>query len=122
MIEPRIRVVVFRDGQRWIIQGLDYDFVTVAQGLEDVHGQVQRWLTTLFVASRDRGIQPFYGYTKAPRRFWRMYEEAEPWTEPFPPIEMPEGLGPAPVIEVRILKVPPLALNQDAACRVEPHP
>jgi hypothetical protein len=107
MIEPRIRVVVFQDGKWWIIQGLDYDYVTLARSVDGVHSEIQRWLATLFIASRDRGIEPFYGYSKAPRGSWRMYEDAEAWTWPFPPVEMPQGLGPAPVIEPRLLKVPP---------------
>ena len=129
MIEPRIRVVVFRDGKWWIIQGLDYDFVTLALSLDGVHGEIQRWLTTLFAASRDRGIEPFYGYSKAPRRFWRMYEDAEAWKGPFPPVELPEGLGLAPVVEARLLKISPLlpsgvpsSRGHNAACRVEPYP
>lgn len=108
MLEPRIRVVVFQDGKWWIIHGLDYDFVTLARSVDGVHGEIQRWLTVLFAASRDCGIEPFYGYSKAPRLYWSLYEEAETWTGPFPPVELPEGFGPAPVVEPRLLlKVPP---------------
>jgi hypothetical protein len=113
---------VFRDGKWWIIHGLDYDFVTVVPSLDGVHGEIQRWLTVLFAASRDCGIEPFYGYSKAPRRYWRMYEEAEAWMGTFPSVELPAGLGPAPIVEARLLKVSQLPQSHNAACRVEPHP
>ena len=98
----RIRVVVFKDADWWIIHGLDYDFATATRRLEDVPGEIQRWLSVLFDASHQLGIEPFYGYAPAPRRFWRMYEQAEPWSEPLSPIELPENLGSAPVIDTRL--------------------
>jgi hypothetical protein len=98
----RIRVVVFRDGKWWIIQGLDYDFATVARSLEEVPGEIRRWLSVLFAASRQLGVEPFYGYSPAPHRFWKMYEQAEPWTEPIPSVELPEDLGSLPMVETRL--------------------
>lgn len=98
----RIRVVVFRDGKWWIIQGLDYDFATVARRLEDVPGEIHRWLTVLFAASRKLGVKPFFGYSPAPRRFWRMYERAEPRTELIPSIELSEDFGSIPVVDTRL--------------------
>lgn len=98
----RIRTVVFRDGKWWVIQGLDYDFVTLARSLEDVPGEIQRWLTVLFAASRQLGVEPFYGYSPAPRRFWKMYEQAEPWKEPIPPVELLADLGSPPIVETRL--------------------
>lgn len=98
----RIRVVVFKDADWWIIQGLDYDFATVVRHLEDVPGEIQRWLSVLFAACRHLGVEPFYGYSPAPRRFWRMYEQAAPWAEPLSPIELPESLGSAPVVDTRL--------------------
>jgi hypothetical protein len=98
----RIRVVVFREGDWWIIQGLDYGFATVARRLEDVPGEIQRFLSVLLSACHHLGVEPFHGYAAAPRRFWRMYEQAEPWTEPLSPIELPENLGSAPVVDTRL--------------------
>ncbi len=98
----RIRVVVFKDADWWIIQGLDYDFATVTRRLEDVPGEIQRWLSVQFAACQQLGVEPFHGYRSAPRRFWRMYEQAEPWTEPQSPIEFPESLGSAPLVDTRL--------------------
>jgi hypothetical protein len=102
MDQIRIRTVVFRDGDWWIIQGLDYDFVTVTGRLEDVPGEIRRWLTVLFAASQELGVEPFYGYSPAPRRFWKMYEQAEPWQESLPAIDFPQDLGSAPLVDTRL--------------------
>lgn len=101
MIEP-IRIVVLWDEKWWIIQGLDYDFVTVARSLEDVPVEIQRFFAVLFAASQKLGVEPFHGYSPAPRRFWEMYERAQPWSEPFPPFEVSEGLGSLPPVNTRL--------------------
>jgi hypothetical protein len=102
MIEPRIRAVVFKEGDWWIIQGLEYDFVTVARRLEDVPSSIQQFLAVLFAASQQIGVEPFYGYSKAPRRFWKMYECAEPWTEDLPLIELRQDFDAVPVVDTRL--------------------
>ena len=98
----RIRVVVYRDGDWWIIHGLDYEFVTLARRLEDVPGEIRRWLSVLFAASQQLGIEPFHGYSPAPKRLWRLYEQAAPWEEPISPVELPGNLGSGPAVEPRL--------------------
>jgi hypothetical protein len=102
MTEQRIRAVVFKEGDWWILQGLDYDFAVAARTLEEIPVRVQRFLAILFYSGRQLGVEPFYGYSPAPRRFWRMYEDAEPWTEALRTFELPEDLGSAPVVETRL--------------------
>ena len=101
MDQLRIRTVVFKDGDWWIIQGLEYDFATATRRLEDVPGEIRRWLTVLFAASQALGVQPFQGYPSAPRRFWKMFEQAEPW-ELLPEIDFPQDLGSAPRVDTRL--------------------
>jgi hypothetical protein len=101
MVKPLIRAVVFREEEWWIICGLDYGFVTVTRRLEDVPGEIQRWLTVLFAASKKIGVEPFNGYLEAPRKYWRMYEQADPRTERLT-IELPEDLGSALVVDTRL--------------------
>lgn len=102
MTEQRIRAVVFKEDDWWILQGLDYDFVVAARTLDEMPVRVQRFLAVLFDASRQLGVEPFYGYSPAPRRFWSMYEAAGPWTEPLCTVELPEDLGSTPVVETRL--------------------
>jgi hypothetical protein len=56
----------------------------------------------LFAASQQIGVEPFYGYSKAPRRFWKMYECAEPWTEDLPLVELRQDFGAVPVVDTRL--------------------
>jgi hypothetical protein len=101
MVKPLIRAVVFQEGDWWIVQGLDYDFATATRRLEEVPGEIRRWLTVLFAASKKMGVEPFHGYSEAPRRFWRMYEQADPRTERLS-IELPQDLGSGPVVDTRL--------------------
>jgi len=110
MIPQTIRAVVFREDPWWIVQGLDYDFATPVRRFEDVPTEIQRWLTVLFAASRQIGVEPFTGYSPAPRRFWRMYEQAASPVELVPSIELPEDLGSTPTVETRLVPAPPCLL------------
>jgi len=101
MNENQIRAVVYREGDWWIIQGLEYDFVAVTKRFEDVPGEIRRFLLVLVSASLQQGVQPFHGYSAAPRKYWKMYEGATPWERPVEPIGLP-GLGAGPTIEARL--------------------
>ncbi|HEX6898476.1 MAG TPA: hypothetical protein VF789_02140 [Thermoanaerobaculia bacterium] len=109
MIPERIQVFVYHNDPWWIIHALAPEFVTLAERLEGVPAEIQRWLSVLCAASYEHGIEPFHGYKPAPQKYWRSFEEAEPWIEPFPSLELPKefGFGPAPVIEARLLRYPP---------------
>jgi hypothetical protein len=98
----RLRVVVYKDQGWWIIQGLDYDFVALARRLEDVPDEIRRFLSVLFAASRQLGVEPFFGYSPAPPKYWKMYERAAPWAEPLLPFELPGDLGSSPAIDTRL--------------------
>jgi hypothetical protein len=102
--ELTIHTVVYKQGDWWVIHGLEYHFVTCTKRLEDVPGEIRRWLLVLFAASQKYGVTPFTGYSPAPGKFWEMYERAAPWQDPIPPIELPDdfGLGPGPAIETRL--------------------
>jgi len=97
-----LRVVVYKDEGWWIIHGLDYEFVTLARRLEDVPNEIRRFLSVLFSASRQLGVEPFFGYSPAPSKYWKMYERAEPWEEPFPSFELPGDLGSGPAVDTRL--------------------
>jgi hypothetical protein len=99
---PRLRVVVYKTEGWWIIHGLDYEFVTLARSLEDVPGEIRRWLSVLFAACQQLGVEPFHGYAPAPQKYWQMYERAQPWTEPPLPSEFPGDLGAGPAIDTRL--------------------
>jgi hypothetical protein len=103
MIEPMIRAVVFQEGDWWIIHFLEYDLATAVRRLEDVSNEVKRFLTVQIGASLECGIEPFHGFSPAPRKYWRMFEAAETRMEAVQ-LELPPGLdaGPEPRIDTRI--------------------
>jgi hypothetical protein len=82
MTEPRIRALVFKEGDWWIIQLLEYDLATQVRHLEDVPSEFRRLLLGQMAANATLGVEPFHGFSKAPRRFWEMYEQARPLVTP----------------------------------------
>lgn len=96
--EIKIRAVVFREGDWWIAQFLEYGLVTARKRLEDIPAEIRRVLTVQVLGSLARGIEPFSGLRPAPRRFWKMYEQATALTEMSSAGEMPANVA----IETRI--------------------
>ena len=76
MTEQRIRAVVFKEGEWWVIQVLDYDLATQVRRLEDVPDTFRRLILGQIEVNAFMGVAPFHGFSKAPRRFWEMYEKA----------------------------------------------
>lgn len=103
MIEPTIRAVVFQEGDWWIIHFLEYDLATAVRRVEDASKEVERFLTVQIAASLECGIEPFHGFSPAPRRYWRMFEAAETRMDTVQ-LKLPDGLeaGLDPQIDTRI--------------------
>lgn len=103
MIAPTIRAVVFQEGDWWIIHFLEYDLATAVRRVEDVSKEVERFLTVQIAASLECGIEPFHGFSPAPRRYWRMFEAAKTRMNTVQ-LKLPHGLevGPDPQIDTRI--------------------
>ncbi len=76
MPEYRIRAVAFRRGDWWIAQCLEYRLATQTKTLEDLPHELERLLSVQIKSSLDRGVEPFAGFSPAPRRYWQMYERA----------------------------------------------
>jgi hypothetical protein len=84
MTEPRIRAVVFREGDWWIVQLLEYDLATQVRRLEDVPSEFRRLIVGQMEANAVLGVEPFHGFSRAPKRFWEMYERARTLVAPTP--------------------------------------
>ncbi|HYX22723.1 MAG TPA: hypothetical protein VFC23_01115 [Thermoanaerobaculia bacterium] len=94
MMEPTLRAVVFQEGDWWIIQLLEYDLATQVRRLEDVPGEFRRLLLGQMEANAAIGVEPFHGFSKAPRRFWTMYEQARALVTPTPLEEVENEVAP----------------------------
>jgi len=97
---PKISAVLFREGEWWIAQCLEYDLATQTRRLEDLPGELHRLLTNQILASLEVGVEPFHGFSRAPRRFWEMYERAKSRVEPVEHLE--QGRVEGPEVEARI--------------------
>ena len=82
MSEPSIRAVVFKEGGWWIIQLLEYDLATQVRRLEDVPSEFRRLLLGQMEANAAIGVEPFHGFSRAPKRYWEMYERARTLVAP----------------------------------------
>lgn len=84
MPKYKIRAVAFRRNDWWIVHCLEHHFVTQVRRLEDLAPELHRLLTLQIVACQQRGIEPFFGFSPAPRKYWEMYERAETRLMPAP--------------------------------------
>lgn len=102
MPEYRIRAVVFREGDWWVAQCLEYDYVAVSKSLEDFPELLREAVTAQITISLERGIQPFHGFSPAPRRFWVMFEQAQTQLVAAEPLSLPARLEARTAIEARL--------------------
>jgi hypothetical protein len=77
-----IHAVAFQRGDWWIAQCLEYSIATQARSLEKLLPELDRLLKVQVAASLEMGIEPFYGFSPAPRKYWEMYEKASTRVEP----------------------------------------
>ena len=72
----KLHAVVFREGDWWVAQVLEYNLATAARSLEAIPAELERFLTVQIVGSLECGVEPFEDLPKAPQRFWALHEKA----------------------------------------------
>lgn len=97
-----IRAVVYREGEWWIIQLLEYDLATQVRHLEDVPGEFRRLILAQMLVNAEGGVESFHGFSRAPRRYWEMYEQARTLVMPTRLADTGHGLEAPPRIEARL--------------------
>jgi hypothetical protein len=85
MSDYTLHAVAFRRGDWWIAQCLEHRLSTQTRTLEELPYELNRLLTVQIQVSLARGIEPFAGFSPAPKRFWKMYERARVRVEPVSP-------------------------------------
>ena len=73
----QVNVLLYRNEDVWIAQGLEYDIVAQGQTIPQVRARFYVTIMTHchFDATNNREI--LQGIEKAPEKFWTMFEEAE---------------------------------------------
>jgi hypothetical protein len=102
MTELDIRAVVYKEGEWWIIQLLEYDLATQVRRLEDVPSEFRRLILAQILVNAECGVESFYGFAKAPRRYWEMYERARTLVMPTRLADPGHELENPPRIEARL--------------------
>ncbi|HUG63231.1 MAG TPA: hypothetical protein VMP03_15395 [Methylomirabilota bacterium] len=72
-----VNAVVFREGEAWVIQGVEYDIVAHAVELTDLVRAFERAVVANLVVSAHLGRAPLEGVPPASSRFRAMLEQAE---------------------------------------------
>jgi hypothetical protein len=81
MSELSIRAVVFKEGEHWVAQCLEYRYAIQSRRLEDIPRVLRECLEAMIHVSLETGIEPFHGYKPSPKRYWDMYDHAEPFPD-----------------------------------------
>lgn len=71
-----INAVAFQKGSLWVAQCLEYNLVSCADTPEELLKELVGQLETLVYLNLAAGQHPFEGYSPAPERYWRLFEEA----------------------------------------------
>ena len=76
-----LRVLLFREGDHWIAQGLDLDYATAGKSIPDVQRRFAEGLchTLTEYAARDGSLEAFI--RPAPREIWQKYYRLQPSLE-----------------------------------------
>lgn len=72
-----INAVVFRDGDAWVIQGVEYDIAAHVSKITDLPRAFERALVANVVVSAHLGRAPLEGVPPAPQQFRDMLDRAE---------------------------------------------
>lgn len=67
-----MKVLVFKQGDWWVGQGLEYDIASQAKTYEGIVEEMKRQVTAHFAISRELMRQPFQGLSSAPEVFWKL--------------------------------------------------
>jgi len=72
-------VLFFKDRDWWVAQCLERNLATASQDPRELPSKLEAVLKVQIEADQEAGIEPFSALPQAPRRFWQMFQNAEPW-------------------------------------------
>jgi len=66
--------VLFREGDWWVGQWLEYDISAQAKTLKDLTYELHRSLVGHIVICMQEGLKPFENMRKAPEEYWTLFQ------------------------------------------------
>jgi len=72
-----LSAVAFREGDAWIVQGIEHDICAHAQDLSDLPAVFMRAIAETVVIAQHLGRQGLEGVKPAPDRFRKMFDLAQ---------------------------------------------
>jgi hypothetical protein len=75
--EGRIRAVAFKEGDLWIVHGVEYDLVAQTKELLDVPVAFLQTVTNTILINRRMGRKGLEAIKAAPAKYLEMFESAE---------------------------------------------
>jgi hypothetical protein len=108
--KERLKILLLNESGIWIALCLNYDLAAQAAPEEQWEGALQafNWTYwTQFQADKKRGVEPFSNLSKAPDRYWKIFENAVPVATRFqmkPPFSLSDQRS-VPPEDVRVVAV-----------------
>ena len=72
-------VVFFEDRGWWVAQCLERNLAAASKDPKELPHKLEAVLRVQIEADQEAGVEPFSSLPQAPRRFWQMFQSAEPW-------------------------------------------
>lgn len=82
MSNESLRVVIFREGDAWVAQCLEFDIYAKASNLDDLRARMIATLDAEASYSRSKGRQPFAGIDPAPQHYQAMWDQRSSFSKP----------------------------------------
>ena len=77
MDDMNVSVLLFREEDTWIAQGLEYDIAASGNSLATAKEAFAKTFAGQVVVDLSNGDQPLSGFAKAPKNFWDLFSVAE---------------------------------------------
>lgn len=73
-MEVRIRGVIFREGDQYVVQGLEYDVCAFGKALEIAQKRFERSVLSTAIICLEQGKECMADIPPAPKKYWDMFK------------------------------------------------
>ena len=98
--EGQLRAVAFKEGDVWVVHGIEYDIVTQTKDPLDAPRAFLKTLLSTMLAYKKRGRNAFEVIKPAPAKYEEMWEQADVILSPAGPDQIEDNL-PRPDITLK---------------------